>query len=104
MKLIDILKESMTSKEPGVIIPKSLVSRYVNMKSKFGDKAGDPSIKAKLTPIITDFFPQNLDISYQELENKFGKVTANQVVAVLFGAYLDGYLDSLKEQIGRAHV
>jgi hypothetical protein len=69
------------------------------MKSKFGDKAGDPTIKAKLIPIITDFFPKNQDISFQELENKFGEETARQTIQVLFGAYLDGYLDSFQKPI-----
>jgi hypothetical protein len=85
--------------EETMMIPSSLVSRYVNMKSKFGDKAGDPTIKAKLIPIITDFFPKNQDISFQELEDKFGEETARQTIQVLFGAYLDGYLDSFQKPI-----
>ena len=56
--------------EETMMIPSSLVSRYVNMKSYFDDKAGDPTIKAKLIPIITDFFPKNQDVSFQELEDK----------------------------------
>ena len=47
--------------EETMMIPSSLVSKIVNMKSRFGDKAGDPTIKAKLIPIITDFFPKNQD-------------------------------------------
>jgi len=87
--------------ESGRGIPKSIVGKYVNMKSLFDDKAGDPSIKAKLMPIVTDFFPKNLDISYQELEDRFGKETSIQTIRVLFGAYLDGYLDSFQEPIIR---
>jgi len=83
------------------IIPKSLVTRYANMKSLFGDKAKDPSVISKLIPIITDFFPKNLDVSYQKLVDKFGEETANQVQTVLLGAYLDGYLDRFQEPITR---
>jgi len=89
------------AKESDTIIPKSLVTRYVNMKSLFGDKAKDLPTISKLIPIVTDFFPKNLDISYQELENNFGEETANQVQTVLFGAYIDGYLDRFQEPITR---
>ena len=94
-------QESTIGEGSDTIIPKSLVTRYVNMKSLFGDKAKDPSVISKLIPIITDFFPENLDVSYQELVNKFGEETANQVQTVLFGAYLDGYLDRFQEPITR---
>jgi len=94
-------QESIISEESDTIIPKSLVTRYANMRSLFGDKAKDPSVISKLIPIITDFFPKNLDISYQELVNKFGEETANQVQTVLFGAYLDGYLDQFQKPITR---
>jgi len=92
-------QESMMNEKSDIIIPKSLVTRYANMKSLFGDKAKDPSVISKLIPIITDFFPKNLDVSYQELVDKFGEETANQVQTVLFGAYLDGYLDSFQKPI-----
>ncbi len=85
--------------EETMMIPSSLVSKIVNMKSRFGDKAGDPTIKAKLIPIITDFFPKNQDVSFQELEDKFGEETARQTIQVLNGAYLDGYLDSFQKPI-----
>lgn len=94
-------QESTMSEESDTIIPKSLVTRYANMKSLFGDKAKDPSVISKLIPIITDFFPKNLDVSYQELVDKFGEETANQVQTVLFGAYIDGYLDRFQEPITR---
>jgi hypothetical protein len=94
-------QESIIGEESDTIIPKSLVTRYANMRSLFGDKAKDPSVISKLIPIITDFFPKNLDISYQELVNKFGEETANQVQTVLFGAYLDGYLDQFQKPITR---
>jgi len=94
-------QESIISEESDTIIPKSLVTRYANMRSLFGDKAKDPSVISKLIPIITDFFPKNLDISYQELVNKFGEETANQIQTVLFGAYLDGYLDQFQKPITR---
>ena len=94
-------QESIIGEESDTIIPKSLVTRYANMKSLFGDKAKDPSVISKLIPIITDFFPKNLDVSYQELVNKFGEETANQVQTVLFGAYLDGYLDQFQKPITR---
>ena len=94
-------QESIIGEESDTIIPKSLVTRYANMKSLFGDKAKDPSVISKLIPIITDFFPKNLDVSYQELVNKFGEETANQVQTVLFGAYLDGYLDQFQKSITR---
>ena len=94
-------QESTIGEESDTIIPKSLVTRYANMKSLFGDKAKDPSVISKLIPIITDFFPKNLDVSYQELVDKFGEETANQVQTVLFGAYLDGYLDRFQEPITR---
>jgi len=94
-------QESIIGEESDTIIPKSLVTRYANMKSLFGDKAKDPSVISKLIPIITDFFPKNLDVSYQELINKFGEETANQVQTVLLGAYLDGYLDQFQKPITR---
>ena len=94
-------QESLIGEESDTIIPKSLVTRYANMKSLFGDKAKDPSVISKLIPIITDFFPKNLDVSYQELVNKFGEETANQVQTVLFAAYLDGYLDQFQKPITR---
>ena len=94
-------QEAVIGEESDTIIPKSLVTRYANMKSLFGDKAKDPSVISKLIPIITDFFPKNLDVSYQELVDKFGEETANQVQTVLFGAYLDGYLDRFQEPITR---
>jgi len=94
-------QESIIGEESDTIIPKSLVTRYANMRSLFGDKAKDPSVISKLIPIITDFFPKNLDISYQELVNKFGEETANQIQTVLFGAYLDGYLDQFQKPITR---
>lgn len=96
-------QESIIGEESDTIIPKSLVTRYANMKSLFGDKAKDPSVISKLIPIITDFFPKNLDVSYQELVDKFGEETANQVQTVLFGAYLDGYLDRFQEPIRRLY-
>ena len=89
--------------EETMMIPSSLVSKIVNQKSRFGDKAGDPAIKAKLIPIITDFFPKNQDISFQELENKFGEETAIQTIRVLNGAYLDGYLDSFQIPINNLY-
>jgi len=89
--------------EETMMIPSSLVSRYVNMKSYFDDKAGDPTIKAKLIPIITDFFPKNQDVSFQELEDKFGEETARQTIQVLFGAYLAGALDSYQKPISRIY-
>ena len=95
----DGLDESKLNEGETMMIPSSLVSKIVNMKSKFGDKAGDPTIKAKLIPIITDFFPKNQDVSFQELEDKFGEETAKQTVQVLNGAYLDGYLDSFQKPI-----
>jgi hypothetical protein len=94
-------QESTIGKESDAIIPKSLVIKYANMKSLFGDKAKNTSVISKLIPIVTDFFPKNLDISYQELEDNFDEETANQVVTVLFGAYIDGYLDNLREPITR---
>jgi len=94
-------QESTIGEGSDTIIPKSLVTRYTNMKSLFGDKAKDPSVISKLIPIITDFFPKNLDVSYQELVDKFDEETANQVQTVLFGAYLDGYLDRFQEPITR---
>ena len=94
-------QESTIGEGSDAIIPKSLVTRYANMKSLFGDKAKDPSVISKLIPIITDFFPKNLDVSYQKLVDKFGEETANQVQTVLFGAYLDGYLDRFQEPITR---
>ena len=94
-------QESTIGEGSDTIIPKSLVTRYTNMKSLFGDKAKDPSVISKLIPIITDFFPKNLDVSYQKLVDKFGEETANQVQTVLFGAYLDGYLDRFQEPITR---
>ena len=94
-----ITTQSRLNENEALSIPKSLVSKMVNMKSRFGNKAGDPTIKAKLIPIITDFFPKNQDISFQELEDKFGEETAQQTVKVLFGAYLDGYLDSFQKPI-----
>jgi len=93
-KMMQVLNEERT-----MMIPSSLVNRYVNMKYYFKDKAGDPTIKAKLIPIITDFFPKNQDISFQELEDKFGEETARQTIQVLNGAYLDGYLDSFYKPI-----
>ena len=94
-------QESTTGEGSDTIIPKSLVTRYANMKSLFGDKAKDPSVISKLIPIITDFFPKNLNVSYQELVDEFDEETANQVQTVLFGAYLDGYLDRFQEPITR---
>ena len=94
-------QESIISEESDTIIPKSLVTKYASMKSLFGDNAKDPSVISKLIPIITDFFPKNLDVSYQELVNKFGEETANQVQTVLFGAYIDGYLDKFQKTITR---
>ena len=85
------------------LISKSIVSRYVNMKSLFNDNAKDPQIKAKLKPIITEFFPKNLNISYQDLKNEFGEETARQTMTVLFGAYIDGYLDYFQEPITRIY-
>jgi len=86
-----------------ISIPKSLVSRYVNMKAFFGDKAKDPIIKANLTSVIVDYFPENLDKSYQDLKDKFGEEIASQSVQVLFGAYIDGYLDPFKQSIIRLY-
>jgi len=77
-----ITTQSRLNENEALSIPKSLVSKMVNMKSRFGNKAGDPTIKAKLIPIITDFFPKNQDISFQELEDKFGEETAKQTVKV----------------------
>ncbi len=94
-------QESTIGEGSDTIIPKSLVTRYANMKSLFGDKAKDPSVISKLIPIITDFFPKNLNVSYQELIDKFGEETANQVQTVLFGAYIDGYLDQFQKPITR---
>jgi hypothetical protein len=94
-----ITTQSRLNENEALSIPKSLVGKMVNMKSRFGNKAGDPTIKAKLIPIITDFFPKNQDISFQELEDKFGEETAQQTIKVLFGAYLDGYLDSFQKPI-----
>jgi hypothetical protein len=94
-----ITTQSRLNEERTMMIPSSLVNRYVNMKYYFKDKAGDPTIKAKLIPIITDFFPKNQDISFQELEDKFGEETARQTIQVLNGAYLDGYLDSFYKPI-----
>jgi hypothetical protein len=94
-------QESTIGEGLDTIIPKSLVTRYANMKSLFGNKAKDPSVISKLIPIITDFFPKNLNVRYQELIDKFGEETANQVQTVLFGAYIDGYLDKFQKPITR---
>lgn len=80
-------------------ISKSIVSRYVNMKAFFGNKVKDPIIKVNLTSVIVDYFPENLDKSYQNLKDKFGEEIASQSVQVLFGAYIDGYLDPFKQPI-----
>jgi len=100
---IDNDEMNEANKTTDITIPASLVSRYVNMKSFFGDEAKNPALKAKLISIITDFFPKNLDVSYKELINKFGKTTADQVVSLLFGAYMDGSLEYLKEPINRLY-
>ena len=94
-------KTELNEESSNVGIPKSLVSKYVNMKSLFGNKAKDPMVKAKLIPIVTEFFPKNLDISYQDLKNEFGEEAASQTITVLFGAYLDGYLDRFQNPISR---
>jgi len=96
--MLEVLNEEET-----MTIPSSLVTRYVNMKSVFNDKAKDPELKAKLIPIITDFFPKNQDISYQELVDKFGEETARQTIQLLFSAYLDGRLDRFYTPIDRLY-
>jgi hypothetical protein len=95
-KMIQILNEDETT-----MISPSIVSKYVRMKSLFGDKAGDMELITKIKPIVTTFFPKNLDVSFKKLVDEYGKEVASGAITVLFGAYLDGRLDSFKDSITR---
>jgi hypothetical protein len=95
-KMMQILNE-----ENDMTIPSSIVSKYVRMKSLFGDKAGDMELITKIKPIVTTFFPKNLDVSFKKLVDEYGEEVASGAITVLFGAYLDGRLDSFKDSITR---
>jgi hypothetical protein len=92
--------QSVMNEETPMISP-AIVNKYTRMKSLFNDKAGNIELREKIKPIVTTFFPKNLDVSYKELVNKYGREVARGVVTVLFGAYIDGYLDHFKDPISR---
>jgi hypothetical protein len=104
-QLRQLIREEIESvmNEETPMIPPALVNRYLRMKSVFDDKAGDIEFREKIKPIVTTFFPKNLDVSYKELVNKYGREVARGVVVFLFSAYIDGYLDHFKDPISRLH-
>ena len=95
--------QSRLDEDKTMMISPSLISQYGDMKSLFGDKAGDVELINKVKRIVAVFFPRNLDVSFKELVDKYGEEAANGAVTILFKAYLEGNLDSYQRHIFRLH-
>lgn len=90
------------NKNKTLLLP-SIIGKYIKMKSLFDDRANDSELKKNTVYIINDVIANNINISFKNLVKQYGKEYSNASVVVLFGAYLDGYLDSKKDIVIRLY-
>jgi len=90
------------NKNKTLLLP-SIIGKYIKMKSLFDDRANDLELKKNTVYIINDVIANNINISFKNLVKQYGKEYSNASVVVLFGAYLDGYLDNKKDIVIRLY-
>jgi len=90
------------NKNETLLLP-SIIGKYIKMKSLFDDRANDSELKKNTVYIINDVIANNVNIKFNDLVKQCGIKYANASIAILFGAYIDGYLDSKKDIVNRLY-
>ena len=90
------------NKNKTLLLP-SIIKKYIKMKSLFDNKANDYELGQNTIHIINDVIVNNINIKFKDLVKKYGIEYSNASIVVLFGAYIDGYLDSKKDIVNRLY-
>jgi len=90
------------NKNKTLLVP-SIIRKYVKMKSLFGNDVNNSELRENIIYIINNVIINNVNIKFNDLVKQYGIKYTNGSVVVLFGAYIDGYLDSKKDIVNRLY-
>jgi ABC-type uncharacterized transport system substrate-binding protein len=90
------------NKNKTLLVP-SIIRKYVKMKSLFGNDVNNSELRKNIIYIINNVIINNVNIKFNDLVKQYGIKYTNGSVVVLFGAYIDGYLDSKKDIVNRLY-
>jgi hypothetical protein len=85
-----------------VLLVSSVIKKYTKMKSLFNN-TNDSELRENIIYVINNVIVNNINIPFEYLVKQYGKECANATVVVLFGAYLDGYLDNKSSIVKRLY-